>query len=282
MAPGRHGRLIVALAALFVLALAGANARADADLQRIQSGGVLKVAVYRNFFPFSDQGRGIDIDLAQALAGRLGVRVELLPFDAGDSMADDFRNMVWKGHYLGYGPADVLMHVPVDRVLAVRNEQVRIFGAYYRESLRLAVDPVRIGDWQGLDVFARERVAVDGGSISAQAMLSADGGRYRDNVVIGRDIGEAIAAVKTGRAAALMATRSEIEAGLTAGDASPRYEIVDPALPTVPAHGWVVGMAVRSERQDLADALQHALDSLRDDGTLARIFAQHGVRYVQP
>jgi ABC-type amino acid transport substrate-binding protein len=174
------------------------------------------------------------------------------------------------------------MHVPVDRVLAVRNEQVRIFGPYYRESLRLAVDPVRIGDWQGLDVFARERVAVDGGSISAQAMLSADGGRYRDNVVIGRDIGEAIAAVKTGRAAALMATRSEIEAGLTAGDASPRYEIVDPALPTVPAHGWVVGMAVRSERQDLADALQHALDSLRDDGTLARIFAQHGVRYVQP
>jgi ABC-type amino acid transport substrate-binding protein len=268
------------LAALLGAALAGRRALADDTGTRIRAGGALKFAVYKNFFPFSDQGEGIDVDLAQALAARLGMRADLLPFDAGESMSDDFRNMVWKGHYLGYGPADVLMHVPQDRVLATRNEQVSLFGPYLRERVQLAIDESKTGPWQGLDVFARERVAVDGGSISAQAMLGAEGGRYRDQVVIGRDIHEALAALLEGRAAALMATHSEIEAGLA--DAAARYRIIDPQLPTLPQRGWVVGMAVRRQDTELAAALQQGLDALRADGSLARIFERRHLRYVEP
>jgi hypothetical protein len=40
-------------------------------------------------------------------------------------MGDDLRNMVWRGHYLGYGPADVMLQVPVDKFLA-HNPQVMI------------------------------------------------------------------------------------------------------------------------------------------------------------
>ena len=43
-------------------------------------------------------------------------------------MNDDLRNMVWKGHYLGAQPSDVMMHVPVDEHLARANDKVRIFG----------------------------------------------------------------------------------------------------------------------------------------------------------
>ena len=50
--------------------------------------------------------------------------MSLLPFRADDSMNDDLRSMVWRGHYLGYGPADVPMHVPVDRPLMEANPQV--------------------------------------------------------------------------------------------------------------------------------------------------------------
>jgi hypothetical protein len=79
--------------------------------------GILKVAVYNELAPFSDKGQGIDADLGAALAAKLGLKLGLLPFNAGDDVNDDLRNMVWKGHYLGYGPADVMLHVPVDRML---------------------------------------------------------------------------------------------------------------------------------------------------------------------
>jgi len=49
------------------------------------------------------------VALAQALAESLGVKLSLLPFHADDSMNDDLRHMVWRGHHLGYGPADVLL-----------------------------------------------------------------------------------------------------------------------------------------------------------------------------
>jgi len=274
-------RAAAALAAGAVTGASAASAAAAAadDLDGLRALGVLKIAVYRDFFPFSDDGRGIDVDLAGELARRLGLKPSLLPFDAGEDMGDDLRNMVWKGHYLGYGPADVLMHVPVDRVLQARNEQVEIFAPYYRETVRLAIDTERIPDWTGADSLQQQRIAVDGASIGAQVILGADGGRYRDQVSIGKGVLAAIDEVKAGRAAAILAARSEIEAGLGLGA---RYRLVDVAWPTLPARGWAVGLAVKRERAALAHALADAMDALTRDGTLARIFAAHGVTPATP
>ena len=69
---------------------------------------------------------------------RLGVKLSVLPFNADENTNDDLRNMVWKGHYLGFGPADVLLHVPVDRPLMVANPQVTIFAPYFRERVTVA------------------------------------------------------------------------------------------------------------------------------------------------
>ena len=98
---------------------------------------VLKVAVYNDYPPFSNNGAGIDIDLAQALANKLGLKLSLLPFKAGENLNDDLRNMVWKGHFLGYGPADVMLHVPVDHTLMAANDKVEIFAPYYHDTVRL-------------------------------------------------------------------------------------------------------------------------------------------------
>ena len=46
-----------------------------------------------------------------------------------ENMNDDLRNMVWKGHYLGYGPADVMLHVPVDNRLMAENDKVQFDAA---------------------------------------------------------------------------------------------------------------------------------------------------------
>jgi len=274
-----RARAARSLLAALCIALASVAARADSDLDRIRARGSIKVAVYNDFFPFSDDGAGIDVEIARALAAKLGVKLELLPFEAGEELGDDLRNMVWKGHYLGYGPADVMMHVPVDRVLQDRNDKVAIFGPYYRETIRLAIDSERIRDWNGPEILSREPVAVDGDSISAEVILDADGGRYRDHAVIERGIRPAIDAVKAQRAAALLATRSEIEAGLGLGE---RYRLVDVSFPGLPPGGWVAGLAVRADSPDLEHALQDALDAIGRDGALARIFVQHHVTYVHP
>ncbi len=63
-------------------------------LERIRARGRLSVAVYQELPPFSVGGEGMD---------------------------DDLRNMVWRGHYLGFGPADVMLHVPVDAPLMRNN-----------------------------------------------------------------------------------------------------------------------------------------------------------------
>jgi len=116
---------ITMLSLACLLAGVSTSARADDAFAKIKKSGVLKVAVYNDFAPFSAGGNGIDIDLADALAKKLGLAVSLLPFPAGDDLGDDLRNMVWKGHYLGYGPADVLLHVPVDPNLRARTNRWR-------------------------------------------------------------------------------------------------------------------------------------------------------------
>ena len=118
-------------AAAGVAALAG-TARAGA-IEKIRARGTLSVAIYQEMPPFHVAGQGIDVELAQALAGALDVKLSLLPFQADENMRDDLRNMVWRGHYLGFGPADVLLHVPVDRPLMEANKQVQILAPYCRD-----------------------------------------------------------------------------------------------------------------------------------------------------
>ncbi len=67
--------------------------------------------------------------------------MELAP---DETVEDDLRNAVWKGSYFGSGVADVMMHVPVDRQFAMRNNNVVIFGAYQRETFALGLDPRQI------------------------------------------------------------------------------------------------------------------------------------------
>ena len=119
--PSRR-RVLGAAALLPVLGgLPALHAQELTDLARIQASGTLKVAVYKDNAPFSagpaSALTGLDVSLAEALARQLGLKLSLLPFDAGENMNDDLRNMVWRGHYLGYGPADVMLQVPVDRYL---------------------------------------------------------------------------------------------------------------------------------------------------------------------
>ena len=272
------------LKALAAMPLAAAlPARAD-GLEAIRQRGRLRFAVYNDFPPYSMAGgKGIDADIARAIAARLGVAPEVVGFTADEDMNDDLRNMVWKGHYLGTQPADVMMHVPVDPYLAKANDKVRIFGAYHREALALARRPERVRQAPSgsaavaLEVFTREKIGVETASLADSFLLGVLNGRLRDNVVHFKTVGEAAQALAAGQVAAVLATRAELEAALKGQRELP----VEPvSFPELKVDSWPLGMAVKVEEQALADAIAAALAELKRDGSLAEIFRRHGISHL--
>jgi ABC-type amino acid transport substrate-binding protein len=270
-------RFFLALAASLLTSFA--PVQADEEMDAILKRGRLSFAVYNEFPPYSDNEKGLDVDIAKALAAKLGLKAEIIGFKAGEEMADDLRNMVWKGHYLRGNPADVMMRVPVDPILAKGNDKVRIFAPYHYEVIGMARVASRIPTPAGsaavaLEVFTREKIGVEGESLADSFLLSVLRGRLKENVVHFRSITEAAKALREDSIAAIMAPRGELE-GALGGDT--RFVIDEAKLGELNPKGWPVGMAVKAEAADLATALAGALAELQKDGTVAAIFKKHGV-----
>jgi ABC-type amino acid transport substrate-binding protein len=278
--PRRVSRLLAA-AAVLLLSLSGpAGADDNAAMQdELQQKGQLRIAVYNDFPPYSYQGKGIDVDLATAIAARLGLQPNLAWFNAGEEMGDDLRNMVWKGHYLGTRPADVMMHVPVDQRLAEANDKVSIFGAYHSESLAVARIPTRVPAINGsaavaLEIFTREKVGVERGTLSDAFLLGALNGRLRDNVIHYNSVELATKGLQKGETAAVMAPRAELEAALAKDS---KFVIGPVKMPELRIDNWALGMAVKADHPQLAKAISKALAELQNDGSVAKIFARYGI-----
>ncbi len=252
-------------------------------LSAIRQRGRLRIAVYNDFPPYSMAGgKGIDADIARAIAAKLGVTAEVVGYNADEDMNDDLRNMVWKGHYLGTQPSDVMMHVPVDEVLARANDKVRIFGAYHRETLAMARNPERIPKPMAgsaavaLEVFTREKIGVETASLADSFLLGVLNGRLRDNVVHFKTVADAAKGLADGKVAAVLAPRSEVEAAF----GGQRGVAVDAAkFAELSVDSWPLGMAVKVEEQALAEALGAALADLKRDGTIGEIFKRHGITH---
>lgn len=265
--------------ATLLLAPWAAQAQEKTGLERIKARGRLVVGVYNDMPPFNTGGRGIDVDLAGALAKALGLELSLLPFNADENMNDDLRNMVWRGHYLGFGPADVLLHVPVDKPLMDSQPRVSILAPYYRERIMIARDLQKSPRMDTLDDLKGHKIAVPGQSLAGWLLIGADSGRYREQLLTKwKDGAEAAEALKRGEVVAAAGHASELESVLS-GDA--RYAIDPLPLPQM-RNGWAVGMAIKREHEDLGRALLTAMNGLAASGEIKQIFARHKVNWRQP
>ncbi|MDP2263102.1 MAG: transporter substrate-binding domain-containing protein [Hydrogenophaga sp.] len=273
-------------------ALAGACLPAYAqteltDLARIRASGMLKVALYKDNAPFSDgpasDFRGIDVALAEALARQMQLKLSILPFDAGENMNDDLRNMVWRGHYLGYGPADVMLQVPVDKYLMQQNRQVMVLAPYMRQHLVLMHDTQVVADVRQPEDLKGVTLAVERGAGSASAVLGYAGGLLRNQVNIYNTGPLAAQAVVNGKAGGAYVTRAQAESVLHRAQAAPgRYLLTPLVLTALPDKGWPVGMAIKNEHKELGQALENALQALRNSGELLAIFRQQGLTLTAP
>jgi ABC-type amino acid transport substrate-binding protein len=282
---GRRGFLFAA-SALLAAALVPAHAGAPLELQQP---GALRIAVYADFPPYSMAGKGVDIALGKALAERLGLNPEIVEFTADEDMGDDLRNMVWRGHWgsphnMAQRVADVMLHVPVDRYFAERQQRVTIFGPYHLETMAIARNPAVVpapgmSAEASFAAFAHERIGAEVDTHGSDFLLHVLNGRLRDNVVHFRSVAQAVSALRGGEVSAVLATHTQLEDALNGIDG---FAIDRLQLPEMRVTAWPLGMAVKVEHTALAAALAEALAELQRSGELARIYAAHGLTHRAP
>ena len=268
--------------ACIVLLMATWAATASAGVpEEIQQKGRLRVAVYNDFAPFSENEKGIDVEIGSALAAKLGVKPDLWSFPDAEKVDDDLRNVVWKGHFLWKLPlADVMMHVPVDRHLQGKNEQVKIFAPYYAERLVVARNRNRIPNLVTLDVFASEKIGVQAETIEDSYLWNAFGGALRKSLVHYPTAAEAAKALRQNEIAAVMGRQTVLEAVL--GDDAKNFGIAPVSTPGLSITGWDIGLAVKADRPELVAALDGAMSELMKEGKIQAIFKQRGLTWLPP
>ncbi|WP_369959621.1 substrate-binding periplasmic protein [Pseudomonas benzenivorans] len=291
----RLGLLPRLLTALLWLAALPAHAQAPVrDYDAIVESGVLRVAVYQDFAPYSfqqnGQGRGVDVELARALAEGLDLELELIWAPPGEKLDDDLRDYVWRGHYLRpHELADVMLRVPYDRDFAymsnefgeLANDLVVMFGPYQRERWQLAHDRRRLAEVPSVAVFQQHPIGVEVDSVPSFYLSSVFDGLLSRQLHHYRNVRAAFAGMKQGEVDAVMALRGEIDWQLQQA-ADPRLALAQNAYPKMGKQVWDIGMAVHQSNRQLAYALEEQLEGLILDGRMKALYARYGLQYELP
>ncbi len=287
-------RLFLALWLTLCCALAQADVVRVRAFDDIIESGVLKVAMYENFPPYSyqqdGQPRGVDFELAQKLAEGLGLKLEVLWVTPDETLDDDLRNFIWKGHYLRRDVlADVMLRVPYDREFSYKrnelgeliNELVVMFGPYQRERWQTAYDGRRIENVPSVAVFQYHPIGVEVDSVPSFYLSSVFEGRLAKNLHHYPSVQQAFAALKEGEVDATMAMRGEIE-WLMAQAGDSHLKLAENAYPNMGKQVWDLGMAVHESNRQLAYALEEVLEPLILEGGMEKLYAKHGLHYELP
>ena len=268
----------------------GANARPQntsrditgQSLDDIVEQGWIRFAVYEDFPPFSykKDGRlvGVDIDLGHLIAEYLGVEARFYATAAGENVDADLRHNVWKGALIGGQISHVMLHVPYDRELACRNEQVVLTGQYFNETIAIAYRLDAYPDGGPTPAYFRfDKVGVENDTLSDFYLSGIGGGQLNANMTRYPSTEEAMAALAAGEVVAVMGARTQLEHGLRDGLAVHMPPLVGLATGT-----WTLGTAIRHNWRPLAYTVDDAIREAVNDGRMAALFKKHGLSHTPP
>lgn len=277
----RRRALLGSAAAFAACRLFAVDPAAARPLDDVTQTGSVRVAVYRDFPPYSwkEDGvvKGIDVDIAREVAAALGVKLDLMEVTADENVSDDLRNAVWKGHYLGGGVADFMMRVPYDRAFGILNPEAVLFSPYHRERFLFLRDPERV-DTAIIENLPEVPLGVEIDSVPDFHLVGVGGGRLRPQVKHYLTIDKAFDALWSGEVAAVLGPRTQVEAAVAA---RPQRGFVSSltAMPAPLRGFWDVGVAVNEASRDLGYAVGDALAAMAADGRLTAIFARYGATW---
>jgi len=259
--PARRAASFAALLALALLSGAPADAR---GLAQIKDSGNIVLCAHPNSLPFAskDGGRhGFQVELAQALARRLGVSLT--------------QNWVITNYDIFRADCDIVMDSIADRQ-AQAESGLRISKPYRRSGVAIALrgdekDVRSLGDLTG----AHRKVGVLTSSIAA--MKLSQGGA---ELVPGLFEDEMLA----------MLNNREIDAAAVTPTSAGYYNLIHPKqkvrliypFESEPDLTWNVAVGMRRPDPMLQEAVDAAIAHLIEDGTVKRVYARYGVAVEAP
>ncbi len=273
---------------LFVAAafVAAASAVAARPLDEVTRSGRITIFVYKDYPPYSwkedGQIKGIDADIARAIARDLSVELDFLVREADENVDDDLRVNVWKGDIIQKRAADIMLHVPYDRTLEVRAESLAVlFSPYFGEEIAVVFDKDHIEKVETFGRFLHNAIAVEVDTAADFFLSNAFQGQLQKSVRRGRYFRDAVQMLEDNDVAALMASRAQAE-WVRSRNPQKQMEIAQPPMPGIVRSHWPIGIAVKENSRDLGYAVTDIISALAASGELDRIFAHYGVAYVAP
>ena len=192
---------------IFIL-ISNLNAR---SIEEIKESGDIIIAIYENFPPYSyiEDGiaKGIDIDLGKEIAKSMSVKPTWYWTGSDETLDDDLRNVIWKGHIIHKTKADVMLRIPYDYEFIrekdkstgeLTNELVVMKAPYHAESWVIATNRDKIPEINTLGVFMYNKIGVELDTLPDAHLTSSFMGKLRNNVIHYPSILTAIEDLKSG------------------------------------------------------------------------------------
>lgn len=281
--PAMHlARLCVLAAFVWTTVSAGVEAR---PLEQVKAANDLFVVAYEDNKPFSwsaDDGTpmGIDVDLAKAIAEKLGVDATIELRMQAERADGDVRTNIIRGTVGGGKTADILMNVPHDPEFARKFDDALIANPYFQQTVALAINPQKIPSNATFEIFRKEKVGVKLASVSDYFLMGYGDGALVNNISHFTRGPVGAKEFVDGETSAVLGVRSEIEG--TLAELGVKATFITPDMPDIIRKTWAISLATHADSKDLSDAAGKALAELRKSGKLKEIFAKYGVTYIAP
>jgi polar amino acid transport system substrate-binding protein len=232
------------------------------SLDAIRSVGALGLCAHPNSLPFASKSAdppGFQVELAQALARELGVSLKL--------------DWIITVYQIRSADCDIMMDVIADRE-AQSETNLRISKPYYRTGVALAVPSAsKLTSFKSLDEHTK--VGVQVGSVAAMIISQ----RHVPTSTFGFEIDslESLANHEIDAAAVTPTIASYFN--LTHPDSTVRILDRDESEANL---NWNVAVGMVRPDDKLRDAIEAALEKLRADGTVERIYGRYGIVLQSP
>lgn len=255
---------------LFILlAVAMGRAAEDESLARVQRAKILKACADLDNLPLSTAEEsgppGLDVEVARAIAGRLGVKAQPVWVDTS-AMGRALR-------LLRTGSCDILVGLPVDRGFLSARPWLDVTIPYYGTGFVLATRQGRLSGATRLADLQAEVIGVEAKTMADYHLHRAEFPRklYASQALLlqGLERGEVEAALLFAPVAAwFLKERPDTKVHL----------VLD--RPPDPLYRWNVAIGVRKEDRALKEALDGAIQELLANGRIQAILAKYGIPFV--
>lgn len=266
------------------------NAR---SLDEIQKEGNLIVAVYEDFPPYSyiedGKEKGIDIEIAHAIAKKIGVKAKIYWTGSDENLEDDLRNVIWKGHLIHRTKADVMFRIPYDYEFIrqtdkstgeLSNELVVMKSPYQAERWVIATNKKKIEKIDSLAIFQYHKIGVEIDTLPDAHLSSSFRGKLQNNIKHYRTIKEAVEDLKEGKIDAVAGLKSQLEFFLDFNINKDKY-FMSKDISYVKSI-WDIGVAVRTDFRALSYEIDGQMLELYKNQTIKKIFEKYKVNYEAP